>query len=99
MGGAGTAVALETADVALMGDDLGKLPFAVGLSRASRQIIQQNLYISLGVIVLLIFTSVLGIVQLGFAVVLHEGSTLVVVGNALRLLGYSQNMQVESKSS
>jgi Cd2+/Zn2+-exporting ATPase len=88
MGGAGTAVALETADVALMGDDLGKLPFAVGLSRASRQIIQQNLYISLGVIVLLVFTSVLGIVQLGFAVVLHEGSTLVVVGNALRLLGY-----------
>jgi Zn2+/Cd2+-exporting ATPase len=91
MGGAGTAVALETADVALMGDDLGKLPFAVGLSRASRQIIQQNLIISLGVIVLLIFTSVLGIVQLGFAVVLHEGSTLVVVGNALRLLAYKHN--------
>lgn len=88
MGGAGTAVALETADVALMGDDLSKLPFAVGLSRASRQIIQQNLYISLGVIALLILTSVLGIVQLGFAVVLHEGSTLVVVANALRLLAY-----------
>ncbi|MDX2160972.1 MAG: heavy metal translocating P-type ATPase [bacterium] len=88
MGGAGTAVALETADVALMGDDLSKLPFAVGLSRASRQIIQQNLYISLGVIALLIVTSVLGIVQLGFAVLLHEGSTLVVVGNALRLLGF-----------
>ncbi|MDK3160508.1 heavy metal translocating P-type ATPase [Kamptonema cortianum] len=91
MGGAGTAVALETADVALMGDDLSKLPFAVGLSRASRQIIQQNLFISLGVIVLLIFTSVLGIVQLGFAVILHEGSTLIVVGNALRLLGYRKN--------
>jgi Cd2+/Zn2+-exporting ATPase len=95
MGGAGTAVALETADVALMGDDLGKLPFAVGLSRASRQIIQQNLYISLGVIVLLIFTSVMGIVQLGFAVVLHEGSTLVVVANALRLLGYKNNVPLE----
>ncbi len=91
MGGAGTAVALETADVALMGDDLGKLPFAVGLSRASRQIIQQNLLISFGVIALLIVTSVLGIVQLGFAVVLHEGSTLIVVGNALRLLGYRKN--------
>ncbi len=88
MGGAGTAVALETADVALMSDDLAKLPFAVGLSRASRQIIQQNLVISLGVIALLILTSVLGIVQLGFAVILHEGSTLVVVGNALRLLAY-----------
>ena len=48
MGGAGTAVALETADVALMADDLGKLPFAVGLSRASRSIIRQNLAIALG---------------------------------------------------
>lgn len=90
MGGAGTAVALETADVALMGDDLTRLPFAVGLSRASRSIIQQNLLISLGVIALLIVTSVLGVVQLGVAVVLHEGSTLVVVGNALRLLGYKR---------
>ncbi len=92
MGGAGTAVALETADVALMGDDLGKLPFAVGLSRASRQIIQQNLIISFGVIALLIVTSVLGIVQLGFAVILHEGSTLVVVANALRLLRFKEKV-------
>jgi Zn2+/Cd2+-exporting ATPase len=88
MGGAGTAVALETADVALMGDDLGKLPFAVGLSRASKAIIRQNLGVSLGVIVLLLVTSVLGLVQLSWAVVLHEGSTIVVVLNALRLLGY-----------
>ncbi len=91
MGGAGTAVALETADVALMGDDLSRLPFAVGLSRASRGIIQQNLMISLGVIGLLVISSVLGLVQLGFAVLLHEGSTLLVVGNALRLLRYKQD--------
>jgi Cd2+/Zn2+-exporting ATPase len=90
MGGAGTAVALETADVALMGDDLAKLPFAVGLSRAARAIIQQNLGISLGVIALLLVTSVLGLVQLSWAVVFHEGSTIVVVLNALRLLGYGQ---------
>jgi Cd2+/Zn2+-exporting ATPase len=88
MGGAGTAVALETADVALMADDLGKLPFAVGLSRASRRIIVQNLAIALGVIALLILTSVLGVVQLTGAVILHEGSTIVVVLNALRLLVY-----------
>lgn len=88
MGGAGTAVALETADVALMADDLGKLPFAVGLSRASRSIIKQNLAMSLGVIGLLIVTSVLGWVALSGAVVLHEGSTIVVVLNALRLLRY-----------
>ncbi|MEI2689256.1 MAG: HAD-IC family P-type ATPase [Anaerolineae bacterium] len=88
MGGAGTAVALETADVALMADDLGKLPFAVGLSRASRAIIRQNLAIALGVIALLVVTSVFGLVQLGGAVILHEGSTIVVVLNALRLLRF-----------
>jgi Cd2+/Zn2+-exporting ATPase len=88
MGGAGTAVALETADVALMADDLNQLPFAVGLSRASRAIIRQNLVIALGVIALLILTSVFGIVQLSGAVILHEGSTIVVVLNALRLLAY-----------
>jgi Cd2+/Zn2+-exporting ATPase len=88
MGGAGTAVALETADVALMADDLSKLPFAVGLSRASRAIIRQNLAIALGVILLLILVAVLGKVQLSGAVVLHEGSTILVVLNALRLLRY-----------
>ncbi|NOZ50446.1 MAG: cadmium-translocating P-type ATPase [Chloroflexi bacterium] len=88
MGAAGTAVALETADVALMADDLGKLPFAVGLSRASRRIIMQNLAISLGVIGILIVTSVAGLIALSGAVVLHEGSTIVVVMNALRLLRY-----------
>ena len=88
MGGAGTDVALEIADVALMGDDLSKLPFAVGLGRATRSIIVQNLFISLGVIGLLIITSVTGLVGIGIAIVFHEGSTLVVVANALRLLGY-----------
>jgi Cd2+/Zn2+-exporting ATPase len=88
MGGAGTAVALETADVALMADDLSKLPFAVGLSRASRAIIKQNLVIALAVIFLLIVTSVLGLVQLSGAVILHEGSTILVVLNALRLLRF-----------
>jgi Cd2+/Zn2+-exporting ATPase len=88
MGGAGTAVALETADVALMGDDLSRLPYAVGLSRASRAVIKQNVAIALGVIGLLILTSVTGVIELSGAVVLHEGSTIVVVLNALRLLGY-----------
>lgn len=90
MGGAGTDVALETADVALMGDDLSKLPFAVGLGRATRAIILQNLFIAMGVIILLILTSLTGLVSMGVAVVFHEGSTLVVVANALRLLAYKQ---------
>ncbi len=88
MGGAGTAMALETADVALMADDLGQLPFAVGLSRSSRTIIRQNLAIALGIIGLLVLTSVFGVIQLSGAVVLHEGSTILVVLNALRLLRY-----------
>ena len=91
MGGAGTDVALETADVALMGDDLSKLPFAVGLGRATRAIIVQNLFISLGVIAFLVITSLAGIVSIGIAVIFHEGSTLVVVANALRLLGFKQS--------
>ena len=95
MGGAGTAAALETADVALMGDDLGRLPFAIGLSRRTRAVIQQNLVVSLGVIALLTVSSVLGIVRIGLAVVMHEGSTLVVIANALRLLAYRETRRTE----
>lgn len=88
MGGAGTAAALETADVALMGDDLAGIPFAIGLSRRTRRVIQQNLAISLGVIAVLILATTTGLFGIGPAVLVHEGSTLLVVGNALRLLRY-----------
>ena len=88
MGGAGTDVALETADIALMADDLSKLPYALSLSRASRRMIVQNLVISLGVIALLVPSAVLGLASISIAIIVHEGSTLVVVLNALRLLGY-----------
>jgi len=87
MGAAGSDVALETADVALMGDDLTKLPFAISLGQAANRVIRQNLFISLGVIAFLVPATLLGL-KLGPAVVLHEGSTLVVVANALRLLGF-----------
>lgn len=89
MGGAGTAAALETADVALMGDDLGRLPFAIGLSRQARRVIKQNLFIALTVIAALVVVTVSGAVGIGPAVIFHEGSTLVVIANALRLLRYS----------
>ena len=88
MGGAGTDVALETADIALMGDDLSKFPYALALSRASRRMIVQNLVISLGVIALLVPSALFGLAGVGIAVVIHESSTLVVVLNALRLLGF-----------
>ena len=97
MGGAGTAVALETADVALMGDDLTKLPFAVGLSRSGRGVIRQNLYLSLGVIALLILATTTGYFGIGPAVLVHEGSTLVVLANALRLLGYSTESVTDAR--
>lgn len=87
MGAVGSDVALETADVALMADDLTKLPFAVGLSRKTRRIIQQNLWFSLGMVAFLIPATVLGL-QMGAAVLFHEGSTMLVVFNALRLLAY-----------
>jgi len=87
MGAAGSDVALETADVALMADDLSHLPFAVGLSRQTSRIIRQNLWLSLGMVAFLVPATVLGL-RLGPAVLLHEGSTLLVVLNALRLLAY-----------
>jgi Cd2+/Zn2+-exporting ATPase len=91
MGAGGTAVALETADVVLMGDDLGKLPYVIGLSRASSRVIRQNLSIALGVIFLLVIASLSGLIPLGVAVVIHEGSTLLVVLNALRLLAWHES--------
>ena len=88
MGGAGTDVALETADVVLIADDLSKLPFAVGLGRETKRIIRQNLVIALGVILGLVVFALSGEVGIGTAIVFHEGSTLVVVLNSLRLLKY-----------
>lgn len=88
MGASGTDVALEVADVALMADDLSRLPFAIALSRQSRRIIRQNLCIALGVIALLVPATLLGFTRLGVAVIFHEGSTLIVLLNALRLLRF-----------
>ena len=86
MGAAGTDVALETADLVLMADDLKKLPYAINLSRRSRSIIKQNLSFAGMVIALLIASSVFGLVPLTIGVIAHEGSTLLVVLNGLRLL-------------
>jgi Cd2+/Zn2+-exporting ATPase len=88
MGGASTDAALEAADVALMADDLSRLPFAVGLGQATQAIIRQNLLLSLGVIVSLIALTLSGLTGIGLAILLHEGSTVLVALNALRLLRY-----------
>lgn len=86
MGAVGTDVALQTADVALMADNLSYLPFAVGLSRRTGATIQ-NLWISLGAVALLAPAILFGL-RMGAAGVFHEGSPLIVVVNALRLLAH-----------
>jgi len=88
MGGAGSDVALETADIVLMGDSLESLPFAVELARQSVSVIKQNLTIAIGVSALLVTASTFGFVNISEAVILHEGSTIVVVINGLRLLWF-----------
>ena len=86
MGAAGSDAALETADVALLSDDLSALPFAVSLGREAMRTVRQNLAISLAVMAVLVPLAALGRAGIGPAIVLHEGSTLLVVANALRLL-------------
>ena len=87
MGGAGTDVALETADVVLMADDLGKIPYLLRLSRRTRRTLAVNIAISLGAIVVMVTTILVGGLALPLAVVGHEGSTVLVSLNGLRLLG------------
>ncbi|MEX2351685.1 MAG: heavy metal translocating P-type ATPase [Balneolaceae bacterium] len=87
MGGAGTDVALETADVVLMGDNLEKLPYLFSLSRRAGSVVRQNIAFSLAVILLLLAGVFLIDLPLTAGVIGHEGSTLLVVLNGLRLLG------------
>jgi Cd2+/Zn2+-exporting ATPase len=86
MGGAGTDVALETADVVLMADDLTRLPYAIDLSRRTRRTIRQNLGFSLAVIGTLVVATLTRGIPLPLGVIGHEGSTVIVVLNGLRLL-------------
>ncbi|MBI3731940.1 MAG: cadmium-translocating P-type ATPase [Chloroflexi bacterium] len=86
LGGAGTDIALETADVVLMADDLRHLPYALGLARAAKRIIRQNLVFAFGMMAVLLAVTFFGSLRLPLAVVGHEGSTVLVILNGLRLL-------------
>ncbi|WP_058828608.1 cation-translocating P-type ATPase [Haloferax sp. Q22] len=88
MGGAGTDVALDTADVVLMGDDLSKIPYVLGLGRRTRRTLTINLAIAFGAIALMVGAILLRGIPLPLAVVGHEGSTVIVSLNGLRLLGF-----------
>ncbi len=89
MGAAGSDVALETADVVLMSDDLLKLPWMIKLSRRAHRVVWQNIIFAMSVIVMLVASVFLFDLPLPLGVVGHEGSTLIVVANGLRLLGGS----------
>ncbi len=86
MGGAGTDTALETADVALMGDDLSKLPFTIKLSRKALRIIKQNITFSIGIKLLALLLVIPGWLTLWIAIFADMGATLIVTLNGLRLL-------------
>ena len=88
MGAAGTDVAIETADMVLMSDDLHKIPFAIGLARQARKVVWQNIIFALAVIVMLVAGAFGANLPLPLGVVGHEGSTVLVVLNGLRLLGF-----------
>jgi Cd2+/Zn2+-exporting ATPase len=86
MGAAGTDTALETADVALMADDLSKLPYAVRLSRKARTIIGQNVALSLGIKAVFLALALVGGATLWMAVFADMGASLIVTFNGMRLL-------------
>ena len=86
MGAAGTDVALETADVVLMGDKLEAIPYAIKLSRRARRVVWQNITFALAVIVVLVLGAFIVELPLPVGVIGHEGSTVIVVLNGLRLL-------------
>lgn len=86
MGAAGTDVAIETADIALMGDDLSKLAWLVGHSRATLSIIRANTVLALGIKVVFVALTFGGLATLWAAVAADMGAALLVVANSLRLL-------------
>ncbi len=89
MGAAGTDIAMETADVVLMGDRLENIPLLLGMARHARRVLVQNLVFAGGVIVVLIAAALGLALPLPIGVIGHEGSTVLVCLNGLRLLVYS----------
>jgi len=86
MGGAGTDVALETADVVLMSDDLAKLPYALSLGRSALANIRQNVAIALGLKLVFAVLAATGLATMWMAIVADTGASLLVTANSLRLL-------------
>ncbi|WP_458189647.1 heavy metal translocating P-type ATPase [Haladaptatus sp. NG-WS-4] len=88
MGAAGTDTAIETADMALMADDLERIPYAVGLSKATRRNVRQNVGIAVLTVTVLLAGVLTSNVHLAGGMLVHEGSVLLVILNGMRLLRY-----------
>ena len=86
MGAAGSDAAIEAADIALMGDDLAKLPWLVRHSRRTLAIIRQNVVLSIGIKVVFVVLTFAGLATLWAAIAADMGVSLLVIANALRLL-------------
>jgi Cd2+/Zn2+-exporting ATPase len=91
MGAAGTDTAIETADIALMTDDLSKVPFTIGLSRATRHTVWQNIIFALALKVVASLLVFPGWLALWMAVLTDTGGSLIVIANGLRLLRYGRD--------
>jgi Cd2+/Zn2+-exporting ATPase len=106
MGAAGSAVAVETADIALMGDNLLKLPEAISLARRTVNNMRQNITIAVVTVSLLLLGVLLGGVTMSVGMLVHEASVLIVIANAMRLLrrrrtrdvGYRGRMSTQTRS-
>jgi len=97
IGGARSGVAMETADVVLMSAQVGKLAYAMGLSRATVRNMKQNIWFALFVAGLLLAGVLVKTVNLSFGMLIHEASVLLVIINAVRLLGYGRRADREDR--
>jgi Zn2+/Cd2+-exporting ATPase len=95
MGAAGSAVAVETADIALMADDLHKLPHAISLARRTVNNMRQNITIALVTVAVLLAGVLLGGVTMAVGMLVHEASVLVVIANAMRLLRAGRQVETQ----
>lgn len=86
MGAAGTDTAIESADVLLMSDDIARVPATLEMAQRARGVIRQNMVFAFAVMLVAVVLAVTGLIPLSIGVVVHEGSTLLVVANGLRLL-------------
>jgi len=99
MGAAGTDIAMETADVVLMGDRLDSIPLLVGTARQARRVLRQNLVFASGVILVLVAAALGFALSLPLGVIGHEGSTVLVCLNGLRLLAYRETAKPPLKTT